>query len=346
MSRYSYDDMPPEGYREKRRGSGRMTAAIASIGVLLTLIAIIIYLLFTPHQENNESAVSVAESVTVNPVEPEIIESKAVIPVVAEDPEEEPEPIESRVSSAPSYEKASDKYQRIDFESHAVGEGETLLSIAEKYSLSSSTLVSVNKLSGAELSAGSILSIPPMDGTLCIVRSGDTLESIAAQYNPELSAADLAALNGKPYTAVYEGEEIFVPSPGTIENSSARMFSSPIPGGSVIARFGELVEGEAIEGVVIASSPGTAVSAAADGSVVNIFFHPRFGRSVTLLHENGYKTSYCGLETSNADTAQKVQQGDVIGTIGTSNEFFNEPAVVYCVEQYSVPLDPMNVTAF
>ena len=76
MGRYSYDDMPPEGYRDKRRGSGKMTAAIASIGVLLTLIAVIIYLLFTPHRGQAVDAQEEVEAVSVDPIEPEIIESR------------------------------------------------------------------------------------------------------------------------------------------------------------------------------------------------------------------------------------------------------------------------------
>ena len=342
MGRYSYDDMPPEGYKDRSRSSGRMTAAIASIGVLLTLIAIIIYLLFTPHNDETVENGAVAESVTVTPVEPVIIESKAEIPEV----QEESPAITEPVYVSASYEKASDNYQKLEFREHRVAEGENLLTIAESYSLSSDTLVSVNKLSGTELTVGSVLIIPPVDGNLCTVLEGDTLASIAEVYNPELSAADLAALNGKAYTAVYPEEEIFIPSPGTVESGETYLFSSPIPGGKVIARFGELVEGEPLKGVVIASAPGTAVRAAADGTVLDIFSHPAFGRSITLLHDNGYTTEYYSLEYIAVKVSQRVSEGDVIGTIGTSSKFFDEPAVVYSVDQHSVPLDPMNLTEF
>lgn len=342
MGRYSYDDMPPEGYKDRSRSSGRMTAAIASIGVLLTLIAIIIYLLFTPHNDETVENGAVAESVTVTPVEPVIIESKAEIPEV----QEESPAITEPVYVSASYEKASDNYQKLEFREHRVAEGENLLTIAESYSLSSDTLVSVNQLSDTELTVGSVLIIPPVDCKLRIVLEGDTLASIAENYNPELSAADLAALNGKAYTAVYPGEEIFIPSPGTVESGETYLFSSPIPGGKVIARFGELVEGEPLKGVVIASAPGTAVRAAADGTVLDIFSHPAFGRSITLLHDNGYTTEYYSLEYIAVKVSQRVSEGDVIGTIGTSSKFFDEPAVVYSVDQHSVPLDPMNLTEF
>ena len=344
MGRYSYDDMPPEGYRDRKKGSGRMTAAIASIGVLLTLIAIIIYLLFTPHENKADENIALAESVTVTPVEPEIIEAKAAaVPEIAE---KEIEETDDSAVSIPSYEKASDEYQALEYTKHVVSEGETLQSVAESYGLLDTTIVSYNKLSGTELKPGTVLSIPPVDGTLCTVVDGETLSSIAEVYNPELSAPDLAALNGKPYTAVYPGEEIFGPAPGTLKSTMSYLFDSPIENGRVIARFGELVEGEPLKGIVIASDPGTAVRAAGDGIVIDIFSHPVFGRSITLLHDDGYSTDYYSLEYIAVKVSQKVEKGDVIGTIGTSSELFQEPAVVFSVEQHSVSLDPMNITEF
>ncbi len=340
MSRYSYDDMPPEGYRERRGGGGKMTAAIASIGVLLTLIAIIIYLLFTPHDESADAPSTSPETVAVELAEPEIIESRGL--------QETPRTAApaAQAAAAVHYEKASDGYDRIEFSERTVKEGDTLTGIADEYSLSYTTLVSVNKLTDTELEPGTVLKIPPMNGTLYTVGAGDTLESIAEIRNPELTAADLAALNGKEYTAVRPGDEIFIPAPGTVEGSASHMFRTPVPGGEIIARFGDLIDGKALNGIVIASGPGTAVTAAADGTVVDIFFHPQFGRSITLLHDNGYSTDYYALEAVAVKMSQRVEQGDVIGAIGTSNGFFHKPAVVFCIEQNSVPLDPMNLTEF
>ena len=192
MSRYSYDDMPPEGYREKHRGSGRMTAAIASIGVLLTLIAVIIYLLFAPQKEASEMDPGRTSSIAVTPAQPEIIESmeqSVELPQASEAPREE------RIVAA------SDRFQQIPFTDYTVQDGDTLTSVAESFSLSTSTIVSVNGLTETTLEAGMVLRIPPVNGTLYEVEEGDTLSAIASMRNPELSASDLAALNGKPYTA-------------------------------------------------------------------------------------------------------------------------------------------------
>ena len=340
MGRYSYDDMPPEGFREKRRGSGKMTAAIASIGVLLTLIAVIIYLLFTPHKETIEENQAEVDVVSVDPIEPEIIESRErtaaeILAAVQVEEERAAAPIEG----------ASGRYSKIDFAQYTVSEGDTLVGIAEKYGLSTTTLVSVNKLADVNLEQGMVLSIPQVDGTLYTVGDDDTLASIAEARNPELTAADLASLNGKPYTAVFPGEEIFIPAPGTVSESTDYMFSSPIENGEIIARFGDLVDDKPLNGIVIASEPGSAVCAAADGTVLDIFSSD-YGRSVTLLHDNGYSTDYYALEYVAVKVSERVEKGDVIGAIGTSNSYFSRPAVVFSVEQNSVPLDPVNLTEF
>ena len=54
MSRYSYDDMPPEGYREKGGMRRSSSLIIAFIGVLITLIAILLYLMFSPQEEASQ----------------------------------------------------------------------------------------------------------------------------------------------------------------------------------------------------------------------------------------------------------------------------------------------------
>ena len=389
MSRYSYDDMPPEGYRERRRGNGRMTAAIAAIGVLLTLIAIIIYLLFTPHNTVNESPEPAIEAVSATPAEPEIItpaerkvetvpsasevetaeietpeteeirEAEIVsevaeaetVPAVTEEPETETEEIEiiEDIVAEPAEEIVYDpllRFQEMGFSSYEVKNGDTLQSIADTTGLSTTTLVSVNKLKGTALESGTTLLIPPVEGTLYTMEEGDDLASVVSARNPQLTASDVAIYNKKESTACIPGEEIFIPAPGTVEETVSYMFSSPLPGGEIIARFGDYIDGQPLDGVAVAAAPGSAVVASSDGTVVDIFADPEFGRSVKLLHSDGYTSSYSALETVSVKVSQKVNAGNIIGAIGTSNLHFSEPAVVFSVEQNGVSLDPVNLTQF
>lgn len=75
-------------------------------------------------------------------------------------------------------------------------------------------------------------------------------------------------------------------------------------------------------GVDIASDRGSQVKAVADGVVTDIKNDPRFGISITVDHQNGYKTVYANLAGEDMVTVnQKVKQGDVIGSVGNTALF-------------------------
>lgn len=78
---------------------------------------------------------------------------------------------------------------------HAIAEGETVLSIADRYGLRPETIVWANSLDDPDLIiAGRKLRIPPTDGLLYTVDPGETLGSIASRYGLEMLA--VAAANG------------------------------------------------------------------------------------------------------------------------------------------------------
>ncbi len=75
-------------------------------------------------------------------------------------------------------------------------------------------------------------------------------------------------------------------------------------------------------GIDIASDRGTAVKAVADGFVSEIKKDPRFGITVIIDHQNGYKSLYANLAGDDMVTVnQKIKQGDAIGSIGNTALF-------------------------
>jgi murein DD-endopeptidase MepM/ murein hydrolase activator NlpD len=98
-------------------------------------------------------------------------------------------------------------------------------------------------------------------------------------------------------------------------------------------------------GIDISSSRGTAVKAAADGFVYQIKTDPRYGSTIILSHDNGVKTVYANLaSTDSVVTNQNVKKGDVIGSIGNSALFeIAEPAhlhfEVLINDEYADPKD-------
>ena len=392
MGRYSYDDMPPEGYREHREGGRRGTLIIAFVGILLTLIAIVLYLLYTPHQGEAEEAKSGATTIEVTVPEPEILESgideesapvteeivapveepEAVVPAPAvETASAEPEPVAEEVPEAvaepdveevvaaeeasavitpePAVEETvleSDVRPMIPSE-YIVADGDTLQSIAAAFAISPSTIREYNNLSDNAIAVGNVLSIPQYDGNVYTMMSGDDLNEVVSRYNPELSAADIAKLNSLASTSVSEGTRIFIPARGS-EIEGMPRFSSPVADGTMLMRNAEYFrdKGETIYGVVLAAKPGTPVSASASGTVANVGFTPDRRRYVEIVHDDGYTTSYTGLERVLVPRGSSVSEGDAIGMIGTSSDYYGESAILFSVSQDGIRINPETVCKF
>ena len=70
-------------------------------------------------------------------------------------------------------------------------------------------------------------------------------------------------------------------------------------------------------GIDIAAETGTAVSAAADGTVYTVYEDETMGMTVVVTHADGYTTSYASLaEEVSVRPGQTVKLGDKIGTVG------------------------------
>ncbi len=95
---------------------------------------------------------------------------------------------------------------------YVVREGDTLPNIAALFGVPKSTILWANHLStNSTLQVGQVLYIPPMIGVKYTVKSGDTLESIAQDFNS--SAADIETFNSIGSTSLTAGFEIIIPDP-------------------------------------------------------------------------------------------------------------------------------------
>ena len=101
---------------------------------------------------------------------------------------------------------------------YTVKKGDTLYTLANKFNTSVDNLKSINNLTTDSLSIGQILKIPANNmedsNNSYIVKSGDTLYSIAKQYN--ISVSDLKQINGLTSDILSIGQVLKIPS--TSEN--------------------------------------------------------------------------------------------------------------------------------
>lgn len=75
-------------------------------------------------------------------------------------------------------------------------------------------------------------------------------------------------------------------------------------------------------GIDIKAEKGSAVVASESGKVESIKNDPRYGTTVTIAHENGYKTIYSNLLSAEFITEeQEIEKGQTIGSVGDSAAF-------------------------
>ena len=75
-------------------------------------------------------------------------------------------------------------------------------------------------------------------------------------------------------------------------------------------------------GIDIKADKTTIVVSAESGTIESIKTDPRYGLTITILHDNGFKTIYSNLLTTEFVTeGEKVEKGQTIATVGESSSF-------------------------
>lgn len=96
-------------------------------------------------------------------------------------------------------------------------------------------------------------------------------------------------------------------------------------------------------GIDIKAEKTSVVKAAETGTIKSIKNDPRYGLTVVIEHENGYKTVYSNLQTAEfVSEGEKISQGQTIGTVGTTAvfEISDEPHLHFEIIKDGEYLDP------
>jgi surface antigen len=106
---------------------------------------------------------------------------------------------------------------RQDIQTYITVASDTVSSLAVKFGITSNSIIWSNNLTGNNLSAGKRLLIPPVNGIVYLVKSGDTVQSIANTYqaDPDL----IVAFNDIELSGLPVGQYIMIPN-GTIPATS------------------------------------------------------------------------------------------------------------------------------
>lgn len=97
-----------------------------------------------------------------------------------------------------------------DIKKYVVKEGDTVSSIAEKFGVTSDTVRWSNNITGDRLSTGITLTIPPINGVMYKIKSGDTVAKLAQLYKS--NEQSIIAFNDIELTGIKVGDDIFIPN--------------------------------------------------------------------------------------------------------------------------------------
>lgn len=235
---------------------------------------------------------------------------------------------------------------------HTIQDGETLGSIAAKYSIDVETLQGANENLTADIHPGDQVAILPSRGVLHIADMGDTLWRIANMYGIDVAA--IITANGKTGEQLSIGEKLFIPG-GKKPQSSERQLAraeSPVSrsvsdrfvwptAGSLTSGFGYRW-GREHSGIDLANDIGTQIRAARAGRVVYAGWYSGYGYSVVIEHDQGYSTLYGHLSDYVVQKEQYVKGGQVIAYMGNSGNSTG-PHLHFEVRKEGVPINPYNV---
>lgn len=210
---------------------------------------------------------------------------------------------------------------------YKVQRGDTLASVAGKFSLSQETIRWANPSTGSRLSPGAELVILPVSGVLHTVEPDDSLESVATRYH--IDPETIRAWNPSYQQVLADGGTLVLANAKPIRTSSPSKTTKKSTPKVILAmpaegwNWGELHESGAVD---IANRCGTAVVAAADGIVVpdatygngTSGWNGGYGLFVLLEHPEGVRTRYAHLGEVAVPVGTMVKQGQEIGRMGTT----------------------------
>jgi murein DD-endopeptidase MepM/ murein hydrolase activator NlpD len=224
---------------------------------------------------------------------------------------------------------------------HIVSDGETLSSIAQRYSLNVDTIIWENSLNPkANLKPGQELRILPVDGVRHKVQRGETIYTIGKKYG--LDNSQVQTIVDYPFNEFVNnetfelaaGQYLMVPDgvvQGTVQVALPRQVTTArlTPDAGTVSATGQFIwpaAGGVTQGYrffhkafdianrsggpIFASDAGTVIAASWDSS--------GYGNRVIISHGNGYDTLYGHMSVLQVQPGQHVNRGAVIGQMGST----------------------------
>ena len=218
---------------------------------------------------------------------------------------------------------------------YEVKPGDTVSSIANKFDISTDTVLWQNDLSETEkIKPGQVLEILPVAGIAHDVRKGNTVYSIAKKYDVDAQQIVNYPFNAYVNDETFElaiGQVLIVPDgvKPNVRPTSPRIRQITPDAGTVVAsgNFVWPASGNITQrfvwyhkGIDIANRSAPNILAADSGKVVVTGWPDGYGYGNRILvdHGNGFRTLYAHLSRVYVVPGQSVNRGDAIGKMGST----------------------------
>lgn len=234
------------------------------------------------------------------------------------------------------------RYRGGEVTEYQVADGDTISSIADKFSVSQDTLLWANSLTEkSKIKPGDTLKVLPITGVLHKVKKGETVYSVAKKYGLDDDSGAQAIVD-YPFNefvddetfALAVGQDLVIPGgvvpdvkPVSPTSYTASVMTPDVgavsgTGGFVWPAAGRITQGyfwyhRAID---IANKSGGPVLAADSGrvTVASWLDNSGYGIRVMVDHGNGFVSLYAHLSRVRVAVGQTVNRGDVIGDMGNT----------------------------
>jgi murein DD-endopeptidase MepM/ murein hydrolase activator NlpD len=219
--------------------------------------------------------------------------------------------------------------------------GDKVDDIAARYNVSAASVLRMNDLQGrSAIYPGEVLRIPPGGHTTrtTVLREAESSHIYAV---PRTHDDPVATVPLHP-VRIARNDPPVQSQPADVapaQSDSALRFIWPVAG-TVIESFGGMATGERNDGINIAAQLGAPIRASQSGTVSYAGNELRsYGNLILIKHDGGYITAYAHVESIAVGRGQHVEQGQIIGTAGTTGDV-KEPQLHFEIRRDSHPVDP------
>jgi len=231
---------------------------------------------------------------------------------------------------------------------HTIASGESLYTIARRYDVSATDIVSANNLDAPDrIRVGQQLIIPGRPDLLA--QRGQQNQQVASVGGSQTLTTPNGQAATTPTPPAQQAEQPAQPQPTQVASAPSQEATPAASASSSGDKFRWPLSGRVITdfaasrgtGINIEAPEGTTVRAAENGEVIYVGNAVEgYGNLILIKHANGFVSAYAHLQNMGVVKGDQVTRGDAIGTVGMTGSV-SRPQLHFELRRGATPIDPM-----